>query len=320
MALQNCVQINSWNFINANYINHWDKTNYNYGDKYITLGSSSLFVNKKPSLQHKIYYYLKGKIGLNGINMSNEVCKNYLNFIKKKKINYIYGYASAIYILAKYALENNLNININACFPTSEILTELYRESIIKAFSCEIVNCYGAHDGGITAFEHKKGYFEVGYNTIIRLKEKDKNNTGSALLTDLFNYAMPLINYKLGDELQINEEKNNMFLYNGQIINKLLGRTSEIIKLENGRILTGPGFTILFKDISVEYYCIEKTSPNSIICWIIKLPEYNYIQENLIMHTLKKQVGKEIDIKIQETNKPFLNNSGKRQYFKDSTL
>ena len=303
----------SWSFSNANNIINWEKTNYNYGDKFIALGSTSLFVNKSKSLKHLIYYKLKNKIGLNGINMSEEVCKNYIEFIKKEKVKYIYGYASAIYLLAKYVSENNIILNISACFPTSEILTNLYRDTIVEAFNCKIVNCYGAHDGGITAFEHEKGYFLVGYNSIITIKNKDKNNTGSALLTDLLNYAMPLINYQLGDELQIDENKN--YPYNGQIINHVFGRTSDVIRLENGNVLTGPGFTILFKDLPVEAYSIEKNDYNSLLCNIKKQANYKKEHENLIFSTLKKQAGTEIKISIKYVDEFELTRSGKRRYF-----
>jgi phenylacetate-CoA ligase len=306
---------NSWSFSHADYLYNWEKTGYSYGDKHIALGSTSLFVSKSVSYKHKFFYKLKNKIALNGINMSDEICGKYIKFIKQRKIKYLYGYASAIYLLAKYSLNNNISLDIIACFPTSEILTDLYRDTIEKAFNCQIINCYGAHDGGITAFEVEKGFFEVGYNSIINLKDKDKNNTGSALLTDLLNYAMPLINYQLGDEFQIDEGKNIDYPYNGQIINHVYGRTSDVIRLENGNILTGPGFTILFKDLQVESYSIEKMGYNTLLCNVKKQKGYNEDQEKLILSTLKKQAGENSKIQIKYINEFKLSKSGKRTYF-----
>ena len=301
---------------NANTIINWEKVGYNYGDQYIALGSSSLFVNKKPSLKHQIYYRLKNKIGLNGINMSDGVCKDYIALIRKKKIRFIYGYASSIYLLAKYARAYNQELKIHACYPTSEVLTDRFRKTIQEAFKCEIMDCYGAHDGGITAFATEKDFFEVGYNCLVRVENPDQNGLGSALLTDLFNYAMPLINYKLGDEIQIDTSKNKDSPYNGQIINSVLGRTSDFIQLENGRILTGPGFTILFKDLPVEYYCIAKSGVNSIKCSIVKLPGFEQHHEDLVKATFYKQTGENTNFTIDYTNEICLTKSGKRKYFK----
>ena len=184
----------SWSISNANTIINWGKVGYNYGDQYIALGSSSLFVNKKPLLKHQIYYRLKNKIGLNGINMSDEVCRQYISLIRNKKIRFIYGYASSIYLLAKYVLMHNERVKVYACFPSSEVLREQFRKTIQEAFQCPIMDYYGANDGGITAFAHEKGFWEVGYNCLVRVENPDQNGFGPALLTDLFNFAMPLIN------------------------------------------------------------------------------------------------------------------------------
>lgn len=306
----------SWSFSNANTILNWERTGYHYGQGYIALGSTSLFVDKNMSLKHKFYYKLKNKHGLSGINMSDEVCKEYIDLIKKRKIHFLYGYASSIYLLAKYVLNKKINIDIHTCFPTSEILTERYRATINEAFRCEILDCYGAHDGGITAFGHQQGYFEVNYNCIVRLNNQSETNTGSALLTDLFNYAMPLINYQLGDDYEIDEVKNNDYPFNGQVINKVIGRTSDLIYLENGNVLTGPGFTILFKDLPVEYYCIEKNGINSVKCSIKKLSEFSDIHETLVASTIKKYIGADAHLSISYTNDIQYSKSGKRLFFK----
>jgi phenylacetate-CoA ligase len=302
----------SWSFAVANNIYNWEKTGYKYGDKYIALGSTSLFIDKKVSLSHKIYYSLKNKIGLNGMNMSDNTCDIYVRLIKKKKIKYVYGYASAIYLLARYVIKNKIKLNIIACFPTSEVLSDLYRRTIIKAFNCQVLNVYGANDGGITAFEQTEGFFEVGYNTIIKL---EKTNTASSkiFLTDMLNYSMPLINYEIGDEVVMNENKKGVF--NGQTINKVLGRSSDVIELENGNVLTGPGFTILFKDLPVEYYYIEKKGKNSILCTIKKLPEYNKNHEEIITSTFQKQMGDNSSIELNYSNIVKYTKSGKQKYF-----
>ncbi len=306
----------SWSYSNANNILSWEDIGYKYGDAYIALGSTSLFANIRKSLKHYIYYRLKNKIGINGVNMSDKVCSSILNIIISKRIRYIYGYASAIYLLGKYVVDNNISLNVLGCFTTSEVLIPHYRETIHLAFKCRIVDCYGAHDGGITAYSIEPGLFKVGYNCYVRLHQPDSINSGSALLTDLLNYAMPLINYQLGDILQMKEDD---LVYNGQVVNHVVGRESDILQFGNGNILTGPGFTVLFSDLPVEYYCIEKLTDFSIKCHIIKLDDYSSESEKLILQTIKKQAGIGIDVKITYTTKPFLSKSGKRKYFVDSS-
>lgn len=306
----------SWSFSNANYALNWELAGYVYGDKYIALGSTSLLINKKPSFKHFIYYLIKNKVSLNGINMSDRICQSYLELIIRENISFIYGYASSIYVLACYALKENIEVNIKGCFPTSEVLTDIYRETILKAFKCKIINSYGANDGGVTAFEHEVGFFEVSYNTIInKCKTNSNNEIVSASITDLLNYAMPLINYQLGDEYKIDDVVNEACVFNGQIINSIIGRTSDIIHMENGKVLTGPGFTILFKDLPVEYYCIEKKGVNKINVAIKKLDGYNEQHEKIIMSSLNKQLGIDTQVSINYTDEIKLSPNGKRIYF-----
>jgi phenylacetate-CoA ligase len=306
----------SWSFSNANNILNWEQYGYKYGDKYIALGSTSLFVNKSSSWKHKLYYLLKSKIGLNGINMSDQVCHSYVQLIKEQGVRFVYGYASSIYLLAKYCLKKGIALPITACFPTSEVLTDEYRTVIKKAFNCGILNCYGAHDGGVTAYDHDRGYFEVGYNCLVRTSDEHVESPSSfarpALLTDVFNYSMPLINYRLGDDFVNVGTRAD---YNGQTIEKIGGRASDILKLENGHVLTGPGFTILFKDLPVNHYCIQKTGVNQVKCYIFQDAGFTNEHEALILGTLQHQLGHDVDIDIEYTLEIKRTPSGKVAYF-----
>ena len=300
----------SWSFSNADYIVNWEKAGFKFGDKHVALGGSSIFGGHGSSLKHIIYYGLKGKIKLDGMNLSDEVLKSYVDLIKKKRIKYIYGYASSIYLLAKYVATHKISLKINACFPTSEILTDNYREAILEAFNCKIVNCYGAHDGGITAFEHKRDTFEVGYNVFIRVQTN--KTKGPILLTNLLNYAMPMINYQLGDEVKIKESTSG---YNGQVIEKVYGRIPDIIRLENGRILTGFSFFERIFNLPVKAWSLEKKKMNTLLCKVIKQHGYDESDEETLITKLKEYAGEDVTIEVKYFDKFKLTPSGKRNYY-----
>lgn len=304
--------LNSISFTTANKIINWQKSDYLYGDKYLALGSSSLFPTNKKSFKHKLYYFIRGGIPFNAMNMSDKKIQEILKIILKKKINYIYGYASAIYLLAKYVVKNNIKIKILACFPTSEVLTELYRKTILDAFNCKIINSYGARDGGITAFEIEQARFQIGYNSIAKIKNSNKNDQGELLVTDLLNFSLPFINYQIGDNVSIYNSESNS---NGQVFSTINGRTSDIIHLKNGNIITGPGFTILFKDLNVIAYKIIKIDPLKLKIEILPNINFEKSEEQLIYNTFKKHAGKECDIIIEYVDKFKTSNSGKKQYF-----
>jgi len=307
----------SWSYIVAAYWYYWKKIGYKMGEKYLALGSHSILPsNNKSSLKYDIYYWLKGKCPLNAMNMSEEVAINYLKYIKRRKINYVYGYASSIFLLAKAALNQDIKVDfIKACITTSEILTPYYKETIIEAFNCTIIDAYSAADGGINAFKINDGEYEVGYNSYFRIKSENNSDEklGVLQVTDLNNYAMPLINYENGDSVSMPVRRKSN--YNGQVIDNVFGRISDLIKLDNGNVLTGPGFTIFFKDIAVDAYAIKQGGPMEVIIEIIEAQNYKKENDDLIVQTLKKYAGQDCKITLLKKEMFDHPHSGKRKYF-----
>ena len=307
----------SWSYIVASNWHNWEKIGYKMGNKFIALGSSSILPSgNKISFKHEIYYWLKGKKPINAMNMSKEQSKKHLIYIKKKNFQYIYGYASSIFLLAKAAMDNNIDGTfIKGCITTSEILTDYYRKIIKEAFKCDIIDNYGAADGGVNAFKVNEGDFNVGYNSLVRVGEKVNNleNGGILQVTDLYNYAMPFINYELGDSVIISNDNHNE--YNGQIISKVFGRVSDVIELSNGNVLTGPGFTVFFKDVDVEAYSLKQTGTLELMIQIKENPNYKPENDKLIIQTMKKYAGAECKIVLKKVDKFDLPKSGKRKYF-----
>lgn len=309
---------NSWGFDTAWNLLMWQRTGYHYGDKFLALGSASIFPTQNKSVLHNLYYGMKRKMPFNAMNLSEERLKECVNFIIGNDIHYIYGYASSIFLLANYVIENNLErkLAISACFPTSEILTDVYRETIIKAFHCHVLDSYGANDGGIVAHKLNNEFgYKVGYNSIVQIKEpfEEKANYGTALLTDVTNTVFPFIRYELGDILNLGGGYDSF--HNGQVLTKVVGRTSDIISLENGRKLTSPGFTILFKDLNVKGYRIFKSNPMEIKLEIVKLPEYTDAEERLIVDTMHKHAGDDVNIIIDYKDDIVTRKNGKNLFF-----
>lgn len=304
----------SWSYVVAENWYNWERIGYKMGNKYIALGSSSILpTNNKGSLKHDIYYWLKGKKSINAMNMSEEISLKHLKYIKKNNYQYIYGYASSIFLLAKASIDNNIDSTfIKGCMPTSEILTDYYRDTIKDAFHCEIIDSYGAADGGINAFKVNDGNFNVGYNCLVR-SDDNVETIGVLQVTDLYNFAMPLINYQLGDSAII--FKDHQEDYNGQVLSKVIGRISDVIKLSNGNVLTGPGFTIFFKDINVEAYSIKQTGELELLIEIKENPDYKLENDELIIQTMKKYAGNECNIVLKKIKDFKLPESGKRKYF-----
>lgn len=302
----------TWGYVTAAKIFYWKKTAYHYGDSFVALGSASLF-SSKPSFPRRIYDKMRNEIALNGMNLSDEICCKYVEWIKKKKIHYLYGYAASLFLFAKYIVDHGVSLSVKAVFSTSEKLTKEYRSVIMWAFPDSVVmDCYGAKDAGITAYEMADGLYHVGYNVMIETIHCLENNSGTLLTTNFLNNAFPLIRYEFGDEAIISTSDN----YNGQCILSVEGRTSDVMRLKNGRNVTGPGFTILMSPFDIVAYQIKQVNDLRVELQIQPMLDiYTKEQEEKIRQTIFKYIGDDCQLDIVYVDHFDPSANGKRKYF-----
>ena len=304
---------NTWGFVTAMKIHSWQTTGYRYGELFMSLGSSSLFPVNKKSIVHEIYFKLKNTIPLNGMNMEDSICERYINIINKYNIKYIYGYATAIYLLALYCKKNNIDIKLKYVYTTAEKLHPHYRETIKESFKCNVMDCYGSKDGGVTAYEVEPGIYHVGY--CAHFEKSDHNNQPQTLyVTNLIDFAFPTIRYANGDEVQMHDESIESN-YNGQKLKEVIGRTSDIIELSNGHRLTTPGFTILFRKFNVNAYRIRKIGELEILIQIVKKDCYTEQEHELLCQAIQKHVGEDCTVRYEFLDKIEPLKNGKRSFF-----
>jgi len=298
-------------------IRGWGFIGFTLGDRIMTLGSSSLFKKKKSKEQQLLHALFRVRT-YGGINMSEEICEQYIIDIKKYNIKYIYGYATSIFILARHVLKTGNKINIKGVMPTSEICPPHYKECYKRAFNCQICDSYGARDGNISAFECPEGNFHLSEFSIPIIEGEGKS--GNVLVTDLYNKSMPMINYEVGDALVMSDEICKCGRQ--QLIStEILGRVQNLITFDNGRVITGPGWTILFKDRNVNKYRIRQTGGMNLEVDIVPAKNYHKkIEESIILDSFKRNVGEDVDIKFNYFGDLETLPSGKAAYFMTDRL
>ena len=301
---------NTWGFVTAMKIYSWQRTGYRYGDKFVSVGSSSLFPTNRKSLIHEIYFRLKNTIPLNGMNMDDTTFSKYMDIIRKNKIRYIYGYATAIYLLARYCRDNDIKWHFDAVFSSAEKLAPLYREVISATWGTKVMDCYGSRDGGITAYEIESGKYHVGYASWLEASDKVPSELYA---TNLIDFAFPTIRYANRDEVMMWDTQTDS-LYNGQLVREVVGRTSDVVSFSNGHRLTTTGFSILFKNFNVEAFRMIKKDESSILVQILKRDNYTQKEHELLYSSIKKYVGEEVEVLFEfvEAFEPLKN--GKRSF------
>jgi phenylacetate-CoA ligase len=151
-----------------------------------------------------------------------------------------------LYLLAKFVTrQRDLNLSPDAIVATSMMLLESERRLMQKEFSCPVSNRYGCEEVGLIASECEvhDGLHVCAEHVIVEILRDDDSpaeigEEGEVVLTDLNNYAMPLIRYRVGDRAIMTDDICSC----GRqlpIIRALTGRTADFLLKSDGSRVAG---------------------------------------------------------------------------------
>jgi len=276
----------------------WGYAGYEIGDSVFMFGGGSI-VKNKTSLRTKISYRVRNIHPHSSYGVSTDDFKELIEAFKRVNPKFIRGYASSVYLLARYIADNGgidtLGIKPpKAIFTTAEMLYPNKRTFIESVFKRKVYNNYGLNDGGLSAYEgdEASGFLIDTERAIMECVDEERSNKlnieGSLLATSLFNYDFPFIRYETGDLGIISDE----YIRSGGnklVLKDLLGRANDYLEV-NGKVVGSPALTVLMGKVDVHgYQIIQKNDKLRIV--IDKATSYNTKQEDVIRESLQSYLG-----------------------------
>lgn len=232
------------------------------------------------------------------------------------KINMI-AYASSYEKICNYLDKINsepINCNMKSIIAISERLSDTTKKSMEKYFGCKVVSRYSNNENGILAQQNliKKDRFEVNwasYNIEILDLNEDKpvsyGEFGRVVVTDFFNYAMPIIRYDTGDVAVMNIDNNVPY------IDRIEGRKLDMIYNTSGEIISSHLCYHLFKYGPFKQYQIVQYGLKD---YNINLNTARRVKkEKDLIEEFKGYFGKDANIKVNYIDEIPVLNSGKRK-------
>ena len=187
-------------------------------------------------------------------DMSHGILDKYIKRFKKNRYHYINGYTSSIVLFAKYCQQKKLTLldscpSLKACIVTSEMLFEDDRKLLEQVLGVPVINEYGSSETGLIAIQDPDGEMVINTSTLFvevvdeQNRPVEQGEVGKILITDLFNKAHPFIRYEIGD-------MGSMVYRNGKtVLENLQGRTNDIARLPNGKVIPGLTFYYVTKSV-----------------------------------------------------------------------
>jgi phenylacetate-CoA ligase len=118
----------------------------------------------------------------------------------------IQAYARSAVLFARYLQANRLHAyRPHSIVTSAEILEEEERHLLEDVFGCPVFNRYGCREVSVIASECEAhdGLHVMAEGLYVEIESAGRpaapGETGSILVTDLLNHAMPLIRYRIGD-------------------------------------------------------------------------------------------------------------------------
>jgi len=239
--------------------------------------------------------------------------------LEEFKPKIVRGYASAVYLFAKFMLHEGVeNIKPKAVITSAETLFDYERKTIEEAFGCEVYDFYGAREAAAISSEcsEHSGYHVSAENYVLEcVKEGERTasgDTGVILVSNLRNYAMPFIRYEIGDLGRLCDEVCSC----GRglpLMSSIEGRTTDIIVTQDGNFISTPVLTLIFKDLPVKQYQVIQEKREKITVKIVRGSGYSEKDTRYIMRGMRKFIGGAIQIHVEFVGSVPLTNSGKRK-------
>jgi phenylacetate-CoA ligase len=257
---------------------------------------------------------------LSSFHISSQFASAYVQAIRKHRLVYLLGWASSLYEIARFAIEQRLEIpTLKAVLSNAEPLYPYQRDTIRLAFKCPVIDTYGQAENVCAASECAEGNLhlwpEVGRTEILSDESDQPVSTGQIgrlVATGLLNQAMPLIRYDFGDRASYSRQQSICSCKRTlPALGSIDGRIEDIIVTRDGRRLEGPANVFQESWPIWGAQIIQETLDRIRVC-IVPAPRFDKNCEKLLISGLHDRVG-DMEIVIEQVTEIPRSKSGKRK-------
>ena len=259
------------------------------------------------------------KLGLFSIDFVSlfDTAEDQIRMLRKLDVDVLDGYASSIYLIARELIRKGEDdIHPKFIFTTAEMLTEKMRDIIDSAFGLNIFDQFGCVEFGRTAWECAE---HIGYHMDMEsvvmefIRDGDHvspNESGEIVYTGLYNYAMPLIRYRIGD-VGVPSDEMCPCGRGLTLMKRLEGRNDAFIRTPSGRILSPIIWTILLRPFDLLQFKVTQHRIDLIKIQVIPLKKFMSDNISNVIKRVTDVLGEDIEVIIELVGEIPRESSGK---------
>ena len=297
-------------------------TGWKFGDKQVRLWHQTIGMSFLQIIRERFDAFFMRRLFIPAYEMKDSNIKHLLEQVKRHEPVLIDGYAESFNFLAHYLKKNNIEaFSPRAIMSSAQVLPDQTRKIIEEKFNCEVYDKYGSREFSGIAYEDSghDGHLIQAESYIVEILKNNRpakpGETGEVVITDLNNFHVPLIRYRIGDLATAIDSNESSATGKGlPRIGRIQGRAQAIVVCKNGAWLPGTFFAHFFKDFdyAVRHYQIVQESFDELEVKIVPTSMYNDSIEEEIRFGLKEFIGSEMPIRFTLVDEIPLVRTGKR--------
>ena len=301
---------------------------YHLGDRCFMFWASPVDLSKYDGFQKRFAGKLENVFVGNTYVMSGDVMKGFANSLSRFNPQIIRGYASSVYMMAKYMLQNGIDcIRPRSVITSAETLFKPMRDVIEEAFACPVFDYYASREiGGVAAeCEEHSGYHISMENVVVEfVKDGEPVSSGEkgvVLLTSLRNFGMPFIRYKIGD-VGVPSDEQCECGRGLSLVQNIEGRTSDFMARYDDKldavVPVGPIYPVIITalmKLPLRNVRVEQTALNKLVIKAVKEKTYSEKDTRSLADYVHKYLGNDVEVEIDFVDYLPPQPSGKRASF-----
>jgi phenylacetate-CoA ligase len=297
-------------------------TGWRIGDKQVRLWHQTLGMSKMQVARELADALLMRRKFIPAYEMSDETLAEFVKTIESYQPVLLDGYAESFNFLARYLKEKGrIQVSPKGIISSAQTLPEGSRKVIEEIFGCKVFDKYGSREFSGIAYECEahNGHHVVGEGYLVEVLKDGQpakpGEIGEVVITDLNNYCLPFIRYRIGDLAEAMSQDELCACGRGlPRLGRIEGRVQSIIIGSRGQYLPGAFFAHLFKDYDhvIRQFQIVQSERGAITFHVVKGRRYSDETLDEVLGILRKFLGEDMKIAVVFEENIQMVRTGKR--------
>jgi phenylacetate-CoA ligase len=297
-------------------------TGWRFGDKQARLWHQTLGMSWSQVIRERLDALFMRRLFIPAFDITPQNLEKFVGKIRKHKPVLVDGYAESLNFLATYVSQgNNPGFTPKAMMSSAQALPDNVRDRIENGFHTRVFDKYGSREFSGIAYqcETSNDHHVMAESYVVELVTDGRptkiGETGEILITDLNNYSVPLIRYRVGDLAEaVDNSKPCTCGRSLPRIGKIQGRTQAIVICAEGKWMPGTFFAHFFKDYEeqIQFFQIHQREAGTFTLKVVKGTLWTQEAFDEVIKKLSKHVGYETDVEIDFVDEIPMLKTGKR--------